>query len=582
MTKKKAKKNNKSRRDWIRFRFFMLLVAMFVGVGAVLAQSYRIQIQHGEGLREEARQIYHHQVTLLPARGSIFDRNGEDLAISIPVESVYARPHNITDPGETARRLAPFLERKSAEIAAELRKDRRFVWLERQVVPPVSARIQELNLAGIGVIQESRRFYPNLELACHLLGIVGVDGHGLEGLELQYDKRLYGEERRIMIDRDARGQRLAPPEGLLMVRNDGHHLILTIHRQIQHVAEQYIEEAVADTGSKSGSAVVIAPKTGEILAMANVPRFNPNTFSRYSGTTFRNRCITDVYEPGSTFKPIIISAALEAQVLDSSDIVYCENGSFRVFDRIIHDVKGHGWLTPKGILQYSSNIGAAKVGISLGAERLHRYIKAFGFGEPTGIDLPGESTGSVRPQNQWSPVDLATISFGQGISATALQMAAAFAALANDGRRMQPYVVREILDAKGHTVERRKPKDLGPAVSPATAHEVTRMLTAVVSEKGTGAKAAIEGFTVAGKTGTSQKPDLRSGGYLRNRYLASFVGFVPAYDPRMCIVVVLDEPKGTFYGSQVAAPVFQRIAQDALGILDVFPEERLLARAPRP
>jgi cell division protein FtsI (penicillin-binding protein 3) len=327
-------------------------------------------------------------------------------------------------------------------------------------------------------------------------------------------------------------------------------------------------------------AVLLAPRTGEILAIASHPGFNPNTFTQYSRDALRNRCVADLYEPGSTFKPVLIAAALEEKVWKPNDIIYCENGSYQLFDRVIHDAKRHGWLTLKGIVQHSSNIGAAKVGLSLGAERLYHYIRGFGFGQPTGVDIPGESSGMLRPPNEWSPVDLATISFGQGIAATALQLATAFSTLANDGHRMRPYVVKEILDAQGNTTRRQGPKDLGPVISSKTARRITRMLTAVVDERGTGTLAAIEGFKAAGKTGTSQKPDLRSGGYEEDGYWASFAGYVPADDPKLCIVVVLDEPQGKVYGGQVAAPVFQKIAQDALAILGVFPSHRLLAQGP--
>lgn len=573
-------RRDQRKRDWMRFRFFLLLAGIILAMGAVLVQAYRIQIHHGEKLRQEVQRLYQREITLMPSRGSIFDRNGEDLAISIPVQSIYARPPKVRDPAHAARQLAPLLEQSASTLLETLQKDAHFVWLKRQVVPPVSARIQAMGLPGVGVIQETRRFYPNLELACHLLGFVGVDPRGLEGLEYQYDRLLRGEKHRMVVDQDAFGRPLAPSEGLIVSRNDGHHLVLTIHKQIQHVVEQYLEDAVQATQASSGMAVVLAPQTGEILAMANVPRFNPNTFTQYPRWVLRNRCITDLYEPGSTFKPILVAAALEEEEVEPSDIIFCENGTYRVFDKVIHDVQPHRWLTIKGILQRSSNIGAAKVGLSLGPERLYRHIQGFGFGRPTGVDIPGEAAGMVRPPHMWSPVDLATISFGQGISTTALQVATAFAAFANEGHRMKPYVVKEILDSQGHTVERRGPKDLGLVVSPKTARQVTRMLTAVVDEQGTGAQAAMDGFRVAGKTGTSQKPDLRSGGYYKGRYLASFAGFVPVDDPRLCIVVVLDEPQGNVHGGQIAAPIFRNIAEDALGILGVAPDRRLIALGP--
>ncbi|MGQ9653506.1 MAG: peptidoglycan D,D-transpeptidase FtsI family protein [Thermodesulfobacteriota bacterium] len=564
-------------RDWMRFRFFLFIVVILIIVTAILFQAYRIQVHHGEELRREVQGMYQREITLLPARGSIFDRNGDDLAISIPVDSIYARPKRVEDPVATSRKLAPLLDIDHATILNKLRQQAPFVWIKRQVVPTVSARVRALGLSGIGVLQETRRFYPNLELASHLMGFVGVDGQGMDGLEYQYDKLLRGEKSRILVDQDALGRPLASPEGLVLARKDGYHLVLTIHKEIQHIVERRLQEGVESSRSRGGMAVVMDPQTGEVLAMATAPRFNPNTYAQYPKEVLRNRCVTDTYEPGSAFKPFVVAAAIENRIWKPTDVFYCENGSYRVFDKVIHDVHRYGHLTLRGIIQKSSNIGAAKVGLSIGAERLYSHLLGFGFGRPTGVDLPGETPGLVRPP-KWAPVELANISFGQGISVNALQLTAAFAALGNDGRLMRPYVVREILDAQGNTVERRGPQEIGLAVSPETARQVTQILKAVVSQEGTGAQAALEGFEVAGKTGTAQKADLRHGGYMRGRYMASFVGFVPANDPRLCLLVVMDEPQGNIYGGQVAAPTFREIARDALGVLGVYPGERFLAR----
>jgi cell division protein FtsI (penicillin-binding protein 3) len=561
----------------MRFRFFLLVVGILLALGAIQFQAYRIQIHHGEKLRQEVQGIYQRDITLLPARGSIYDRNGEDLAISIPVDSIYARPRKIEDPLATARRLAPVLDMEVAALANKLKQEDRFLWVKRQVVPTVSARVRSMGLQGIGVIQETRRFYPNLELACHLLGYVGLDGQGMDGLEYQYDRLLRGEKSRVLVDQDALGRPLASPEGLIVARKDGHNLVLTLHKEIQHVAEQRLLEGVENSRSRSGMAVVMDPRTGEILAMANAPRFNPNTYTQFPREQLKNRSATDSFEPGSSFKPMVVAAALEEKAWKPTDTLNCENGVYRIYDKTIHDVHRYGVLTLSGVIQKSSNIGAAKVGMSLGAERLLPYIKGFGFGRPSGIDIPGEASGVVRPP-KWAPIELANISFGQGISVTALQLTAAYAALANDGRMMRPFVVREILDAQGNSVERRIPEELGPVVSPEVARQVTQMLTAVVGPEGTGAQSAIEGFRVAGKTGTAQKPDLRHGGYLKGKYMASFAGFVPAREARLCILVVMDEPQGNIYGGQVAAPVFREIARDALGILGVYPEDKLVAK----
>lgn len=571
------KKHEPRQRDWMRLRFLLLVAGMALALVGVVLQSYRIQVHHGERLRQEVQRIYQREITVLPARGSIYDRNGEDLAISIPVDSIYARPGRIEDPVGVAERLAPVLKVDKETLLKTLRQESPFVWLKRQVVPTMSARVRALGLSGVGVVQETRRFYPNLELAGHLLGFVGVDGQGLDGIEYQYDRLLRGETNRLVVDQDALGRPLASAQGLIVARKDGHNLVLTIHKEIQHATEERLQEGVEAAKAKGGMAVVMDPRTGEILAMANVPRFNPNTYQQYPRETLRNRCVTDSYEPGSAFKPILAAAVLEEKLWRPTDTVYCENGAYRVHDKVIHDVHHYGTLTLAGVIQKSSNIGAAKIGLSLGAERLYPYVRNFGFGRPSGADIPGEASGLLRAP-KWTPVELANISFGHGVSVTALQLTNAFCALANRGRLMRPFVVREILDAQGNTVERRAPQELGSVVSPETALQVTEMLVAAVSPEGTGAQAAMEGFQVAGKTGTAQKPDVRHGGYLKGKYMASFVGFVPAQDPRLCVLVVVDEPQGNVYGGQVAAPVFREIVRDSLGILGVYPEEQFLAQ----
>jgi len=564
-------------RDWMRARFMGLVAFLCCGLGVVVFQAYRIQILHGDKLRAEIQKIYQREVTVVPARGSIYDRNGEDLAISIPVDSVYARPGRIEDPVGTAKRLSAILELDYETILRKLKQDAPFVWLKRQVVPLVGSRVRSLGLPGIGVVQETRRFYPNLELASHLLGFVGVDGQGLEGIEFQYDGLLKGETSRLIVDHDALGRPLGAAEGVVVARRDGKNLVLTIHKEIQYIAEQRLLEGVEAAKAKGGMTIVMDPRTGEILAMANVPTFNPNTYKQYPEGTLKNRCITDSYEPGSAFKPFIVAGAIEEKAFRPSDPIYCESGAYRIHDKVIRDIHRYGTLPLSGVIQKSSNIGAAKIGLSMGAERVYSYIRRFGFGRPTGVDLPGEASGLLRPP-KWAPIELATISFGQGVSVTALQLATAFSALANGGRIMRPYVVKEILDAQGNTVERRTPQQVGQAISPTTAAEVTKILVSVVSSEGTGSQAAVEGFKIAGKTGTAQKPDLRNGGYMKGKYVASFVGFAPANDPRLCVLVAVDEPQGNIYGGQTAAPIFREILKDAMGILGIYPEERLLAQ----
>ena len=572
--------SNRPKKDFMNLRFSLTLGVLFCAVAAVIFQAYRIQIQNGPGLREDVQHIYNQKALTIPTRGSIFDRNGVELAISIPVDSVYARPDKAENIRASANRLSKVLDMEPSTILKKLEKDAPFVWIKRKVVPPESIAVRELDLPGIGVVQESRRFYPHLELGCHLLGFVGTDPSGLEGLEYAYDKYLKGEKNVIVVNRDALGRSLASLEEHVVYRKDGNHLLLTIHNEIQYLTVKHLHAAVEATGAKGGMAVVMDPRTGEILAMANVPYFNPNTFTSSSSESRRNLCVTYPYEPGSTFKPFLAAAAVEEGAAKPEDTIYCENGSFNVGEDTIHDVEPHGLLTLKDIVRESSNIGAAKVGLGLGADVLHQYIWGFGFGHSTGVDLPGEAAGVLRPPDIWSPMDLATISFGHGISTTALQIATAFSALANQGRLMRPYVVKEIIDSHGKLIKKQRPVFLRQVVSPDTAATVTQMLIEAVNDGGTGTKAAIEGYLVAGKTGTAQKPDIKYGGYKKGRYMASFVGYVPAEKPKLCILVALDEPKGMSYGGQVAAPVFREIAIDTLGILGITPDRKLLAEGP--
>jgi cell division protein FtsI (penicillin-binding protein 3) len=538
-------------------------------MGGVLVQAYRIQIIQGPSLRKQAQRARKLNIVLRPTRGTVYDRNMIPLAVTYPVQSIFARPALVKDPDSTAKVLSPILEMQPARVRHALSMRSPFVWLKRQVLPPVGERIMAMELEGIGVVSENRRFYPHLQRASHLLGFVGVDNTGLEGLEYHYDAWLRGQNSQMQMEHDALGRILAPRDGRIPQRLDGYNLVLTIREDIQQILERRLEEGVKRFDARGAMGVVLRPSTGEVLAMASIPQFDPNRFWEFPRSARRNRCVTDPVEPGSTIKPFLVAAALEEGVWKPSDIFFCENGRYRIMDRLIHDVKPHGWLTLKDIVVKSSNIGAAKVGLSLGPDTIYEYLVKFGFRDETGIDLPGESGGIIRPPHQWTTVDVATISFGQGISVTPVQLASAFAALANGGQRMRPFVVREILDKDNALIKRVLPKPMGRAVSAATARAVTKMLSAAVGRGGTGWKAAISGYQVAGKTGTSQKPDLISGGYSKEGFLALFAGFVPAADPKLCILIIVDEPKKIHHGGLVAAPIFRQVASASLAKLGV-------------
>ena len=403
---------------------------------------------------------------------------------------------------------------------------------------------------------------------------------GLEGVELYYDEILRGETRKIVGERDAMGRLLIYGDKDLEVPLQGLEVELTIDKTIQYIAEKALRKAVKRYEADGGMVIVMDPRTGEILALANEPTIDPNNFRKYTPSQWRNRTITDAFEPGSVLKSFLIAAAIEEEVVKSNDIFFCENGSYRVADRVFHDTKKHGWLSVAQILKYSSNIGSAKIGEALGPEKLYRYLKSFGFAAKTGVDLPGEAVGMLRHYDDWSGVTLETVSFGQGISSTGMQLVSGMSAIANGGLLMKPYIVRAIKDPMGRVVKETSPVIMRRVISERTAATLSRLLNGVTDSDGTGWRAAVDGFAVAGKTGTAQKPNLKDGGYLKGAFMSSFLGFVPASKPRLAILVMLDEPGGiNYHGGVVAGPVFSDIASKSLPYMGVFPDSPALAGA---
>jgi cell division protein FtsI (penicillin-binding protein 3) len=419
---------------------------------------------------------------------------------------------------------------------------------------------------------EPKRHYPQGQLAGQLIGFVGRDSEGLEGLELKYDDYIRGETGSSVAERDALGRRVLVQgvEGLQIPPGSDIHL--TIDTSIQHMAEKELEAAILKYRAKAGVVIVVEPFTGEVLALANYPSFDPNHYTKHAAEHRRNRAVTDSFEPGSTFKTILAAAALEEGIVGKEDLFYCEMGKYPYAGKIIHDTHPHGWLSFAKILQVSSNIGFTKVAEKLKKGRFFKYIEKFGFGEPTGIDVPGEVAGLVRKPEKWSAIDLATHAFGQGISTTPLQMVMAYAAIANGGFLMRPYVMRRAVGAKGEVLLENQPHVVRRVVSEKTATVLSAMLRDVTAEGGTGTMANVEGFDVAGKTGTAQKVDPVHGGYAAKKRVASFVGFVPANKPRLVALVLIDEPELNVYGGVVAAPAFRNIAQGALRHLAVAPK----------
>jgi cell division protein FtsI (penicillin-binding protein 3) len=561
----------RDREKWARTRIIIIGTCFGLLFLAVTVQAFRLQILQHEDMVKRADRQHQRVVPLTPVRGTIMDRNGNNLAVSVEMDSCYAEPRHIQDMEGTAAVLAPFLGISKQDILKKLNGNRNFVWLERRLPPDQAVRIKNLKLRGIGFVPETKRFYPNLEVAAHVIGFTGLDPAGLEGVELKYDSVILGNTGYLVTERDALGRDIALKNAVVKNSSPGKNLVLTLDMTIQHIAEKELAKAVIESQGKDGMALVMESDTGRILAMANYPGFNPNAFSHYPQANLRNRIVADSFEPGSTFKIFLLAAALEERVIRPGDVFNCENGSYRIADRTIHDTHSYARLSVADILKYSSNIGAAKIGARLGDERLFQYLRNFGFGERSGIDLPGESPGNLRDKRRWYGVDLAAISFGQGVSASAVQIAAAVSAVANGGNLMKPYVVERILDDSGQEIKKIEPQVLRRVISPETASQVTRMMEGVTAEGGTGANAAVEGFRVAGKTGTAQKVDPVTRGYSATKRTASFVGFIPADKPKLTILVVVDEPRTSPYGGVVAAPAFHEIAQNSLAYLKIMP-----------
>ncbi len=548
----------------------ILFLAMFLVIGG---RAVQLQILQGEKLMRLGQRQHLKEWIVLPKRGAMFDRAGEPLALSMESQSVYARPHRIQDPNQLSRGLAQILNLKVAEVKQKVVAEKPFVWIKRQVSSSEAEKIQALNADGIGMFYEPNRHYPQGPLAGQLLGFVGRDSEGLEGLELKYNEYIRGETGSSVAERDALGRRVLVQGVKGLHIPPGSDIHLALDSSIQHIAEKELEASIAKYRAKAGVAILVEPFTGEVLALANYPSFNPNNYAKESAGQRRNRAVTDSFEPGSTFKTILAAAALEEGVVGKDDLFYCEMGKYSYAGRVIHDTHPHGWLSFSKILQVSSNIGFTKVAEKLKKDRYFKYIEKFGFGHDTGIDVPGEVAGLVRKPETWSAIDLATHAFGQGVSTTPMQLVMAYAAVANGGFLMRPYVTRRVVSPQGETLFENQPHVVRRVVSEKTAKLLASMLQDVTNEGGTGTMANIEGFDVAGKTGTAQKADPVHGGYATKKRVASFVGFVPANNPRLVALVLIDEPEVNVYGGVVAAPVFRNIAQGALRQLVVAPEK---------
>jgi len=568
----KAARAPEPTRKWLRLRVRLLAFFFLALLGVALGRAVQLQVYERDKLRGLAQDQYVRQIEIPARRGDIFDRRGTPLAQSVEVDSIWVDPSLLPDVKQAARSLARALKLDAGELHARLGRARRFAWVKRQVTPREVEAVKALKLPGLGFTKEPRRFYPQRELAAHVVGMVGTDGHGLEGLELAFEDELSGQNSRLSGFRDAKGRKLLVSGAPDVFERQGASVTLTIDRHLQYVSEKALARAVEESKAVAGMALVMEPSTGEILAIANHPRFNPNTPAREARAAIRNRAALDAFEPGSTMKAFVVAAALEQKAIQPDQLFFCENGKWLVGRHTIHDTHEYAWLTPQRVLQVSSNICVAKIGQELGRERLVQAYRDFGFGERTGLALPGEGRGSIPfPKAE---VSLATQSFGQGMSATAVQLTAAWAALANGGMLMRPYLVSKVVDPDGVVLLENRPTEVRQVVSARTARRVVEMLESVVAKEGTAPRAAMADYRVAGKTGTAQKVDPVARGYSDKR-LASFVGMVPAENPRVVILVVVDEPKTDVYGGLVAAPAFKEIATAAMAHLAVPPSREV-------
>jgi len=552
----------------LRRRLFVAAAFLVLWATGIEARLCYLQVRRHSDLQARAERQQMQTVEVSAKRGDILDRSGKMLAYSVDADSIYAVPGEIDDPDKAALLLCDALEKCSAKdrdgLAKRLRQRRAFVYIRRQVSPAESRRVADLQLAGIGFLKEDRRFYPNKEMAAQLLGFVGVDNKGLAGIEAAYDGQIRGEQGRLFFQTDAHrhafGRLERPPTA-------GASIELTIDEYLQHVAERELRDGVARNKAAGGTAIVMDPKTAEILAMANYPTFNPNAFASAEDGERRNRAVQDTYEPGSTFKVVTASAALQERVVGVDDPVDASGGVIRIGLRAIHDTHDYGVLSFTDVIVKSSNVGAIRIGLQRGPQLLGIYARRFGFGRSLSPDFPGEAAGILWDPMKLDASALASMSMGYQVGVTALQMVTAVSAVANGGQLIQPRVVRALI-RDGHRTE-VQPEVLGRSISPETAATLTGIMEQVV-DRGTATSAKIDGYTIAGKTGTSHK--LINGRYAPSDYNASFVGFIPSRNPRVAIIVVLDSPHGPAYtGGPVSGPIFQKIAEAALQHFGIAP-----------
>jgi cell division protein FtsI (penicillin-binding protein 3) len=562
-----------------------LFVAAFVAFWmlGISARLVYLQVSRHDKLVARARQQQQDAIEISPTRGPVLDRQERELARTIDTTSVFIAPDEFRkDKKDTEAQITGAMDCTAAnlsyvlgldqktvfdEIAEAKNAGRRFLWIARRIAPDKAALLETMELAGLHTRKEPKRFYPNGSLAANVLGFVGLDGTGLAGIEQVYNEKITGEPGKVFIEKDSRGRAYESTE---VAGRPGQTIVLTIDQSIQYQAEAALTTAIEQSGAKAGTAIVLDPHTGEILALANAPTFDPNDIGAASPAARNNWALQNIYEPGSTFKVVAFSAAIEKGLAKPNDNIDCQMGSITVAKRVIHDHHPFGTLTLADALAKSSNVAAIKLGLRVGDPTMYEYITRFGFGSRTGIELPGETAGMLRPVSRWQPSSIGSVAIGQEVGVTPVQMAAAFGALANDGVRIAPHLIREIRSAGGVPSYRPNPEQ-HRVISKQTAAALRGMLEGVTLN-GTAKKAQLDGYTAAGKTGTAQKIDPKTKTYSKTKFVASFVGFAPVNNPAVVIIVVIDEPGGAYHGGDVAAPVFRQIAEQILPEMGVLPD----------
>ncbi len=552
-------------------RIAIILLGITLWTVFILARLVQLQIFQHRSFAELAAQRQQERRSIPAPRGIIYDSHMDELATSVTVPTAVAEPRRMKDIPKTARQLAGILGLNRKELLGRMSDpDRKyFMVIKRRIDPQAESRIEALDLEGVYFMDESMRVYPNRELACHTLGFVNMNDDGGEGIELEYDKELKGKDGVFSFDVDAHRRSFRVKVDTPPVQ--GHSLVLSIDKSIQYIADRELATGVEKAHARSGTAIVMETETGRILALSNYPTFNCNTYNQYPSDLHRNRAVTDMFEPGSTFKVVVAASALEAGLTRPTELIDCQMGTITIGKHPFHDHKAYGLLSFSQILEFSSNVGAAKLGLRLGQQRLYEALRNFGFGSKSGVDLPGEIIGLVRDWHDWSGLSIGAISFGQEVGVTSIQILTAINSIANGGYRVRPSIVDRIIDEKGDLVSVRTPERVR-LISPRTAEAVSEAFEGVVL-RGTGRRAALEGYRAAGKTGTAQK--IIGGRYSPNKYVSSFIGYAPMPQPRITVLVQIDEPTGVHYGGDVAAPVFKRIAQETLMQLRVPPDQSL-------